>query len=95
MAFLVPLLGGLAKNAAKDFIREKAFDAVSNLPSSGPGHAGGEASVQPGFDLRRPGYEQDQGFKRGGKVKSKPKVSSASKRADGIAQRGKTKGRYI
>lgn len=30
-------------------------------------------------------------FKKGGKVK----VSSASKRADGIAQRGKTKGRMV
>jgi hypothetical protein len=31
------------------------------------------------------------GLKKGGKVKS----SSASKRADGIAQRGKTKGKYL
>ena len=38
------------------------------------------------------------GMKRGGKVKkmaSGGKTSSASKRADGIAQRGKTKGRMI
>lgn len=36
-------------------------------------------------------------FKRGGKVKSaaKSKVSSASRRGDGIAQRGKTRGRYL
>jgi hypothetical protein len=37
-------------------------------------------------------------FKRGGNVKkmaSGGSVSSASKRADGIAQRGKTKGRYL
>ena len=32
---------------------------------------------------------KDQGYKKGGKV------SSASKRADGIAQRGKTKGRMV
>jgi hypothetical protein len=40
--------------------------------------------------------EQDGTFKRGGKVKkmaSGGTTSSASKRADGIAQRGKTKGR--
>lgn len=36
-----------------------------------------------------------QGMKRGGKVQSKPKASSASKRADGIAVRGKTKGRMV
>lgn len=38
-------------------------------------------------------------YKRGGKIKSQakltPKVSSASRRGDGIAQRGKTKGRYL
>lgn len=32
-------------------------------------------------------------FKKGGKVKVK--MSSASKRADGIAQRGKTRGRFV
>ena len=58
-----------------------------------------------------PNYEAAPGgsaspMKRGGKVKSfartadrvkssKPTVSHASKRADGIAQRGKTKGRYL
>jgi hypothetical protein len=37
------------------------------------------------------------GMKKGGKVKMKSggKVSGASKRADGIAQRGKTKGRFV
>ena len=36
-------------------------------------------------------------MKRGGKVKStaKSKVSSTSRRGDGIAQRGKTRGRYL
>lgn len=34
--------------------------------------------------------------RKGGAIKgSKPAASSASKRADGIAQRGKTKGRYL
>jgi len=36
-------------------------------------------------------YEGD--YKRGGKVKAK--ASKASRRGDGIAQRGKTKGRYL
>jgi len=44
------------------------------------------------------------GFKKGGSVKaskmgavkqSKPSMGSASKRGDGIAQRGKTKGRFV
>ena len=43
-----------------------------------------------GPDKFKPRYsEGDFGMKKGGKV------SSASKRADGIAQRGKTKGRYL
>ena len=83
----------------KGFVKDKFIEAARNAPSvSGGGEAGGRgqgASVQQGFELRRRAFDQDEVFKRGGKVKSKPKVSSASKRADGIAQRGKTKGRYI
>ena len=86
----------------KGFVKDKVIEAARNAPSvSGGGEEGGRgegASVDKGFNLRRRGFDQDDdGFKRGGKVKSKskPKVSSASKRADGIAQRGKTKGRYI
>jgi hypothetical protein len=43
------------------------------------------------------GAKWTKNFAEGGKVKDKsaPQVSSASKRADGIAQRGKTKGRYL
>jgi hypothetical protein len=36
-----------------------------------------------------------KGYKKGGKVKKSVKVSSASKRADGCAIKGKTKGRMI
>lgn len=44
--------------------------------------------------------EAGEGMKRGGKAKSKKyakggKVSSASKRADGCATKGKTKGRFV
>ena len=38
------------------------------------------------------GYARSGQYKKGGAVKAK---SSASKRADGIAQRGKTKGRMV
>jgi hypothetical protein len=34
-------------------------------------------------------------YAKGGMVSSKPKASSASSRGDGVAQRGKTKGRFI
>jgi hypothetical protein len=49
----------------------------------------------------KPRFDQEglsvEAFKRGGKVKSaaKSKASSASSRGDGIAQRGKTRGRYL
>lgn len=38
----------------------------------------------------REGYEKALGMKKGGKVKS-----SASRRADGVAKKGKTRGRMI
>ena len=88
---------GTVAGLAKDYGKEKLMEAVRNAPSTpGGGEVGGRGEgsyVDQGFNLRRPGYDQDEGFKRGGKVKAK--VSSASKRADGIAQRGKTKGRYL
>ena len=82
----------------KGFVKDKAIEAMRNAPSvPGGGEEGGRgesSSVNQGFDLRRRNFGQDEdGYKRGGKVKSK--VSSASKRADGIAQRGKTRGRYL
>jgi hypothetical protein len=60
-----------------------------------------EAAVEKEMDLQDKA-RRSMGFKKGGKVKSKAikmasggKVSSASKRADGIATKGKTKGRII
>jgi len=50
------------------------------------------------FSAGQEGNANRTGMKRGGSVKkmaSGGKVSSASSRADGIAQRGKTKGRYL
>jgi len=42
-------------------------------------------------ELRR----ESRGMKKGGQVKKVKSVSSASKRADGIASRGKTRGRMV
>jgi len=53
---------------------------MGRLPKSGGGGAGGDFSGMKGLD---------KPFKAGGKV------SSASKRADGCAKRGKTKGRMV
>ena len=44
-------------------------------------------------EKRRKAMQGGAPMKKGGKVKAK--ASSASKRADGIAQRGKTRGRFV
>ena len=41
------------------------------------------------------GGGDDEGMKRGGAVKKMAKGGSASKRGDGIATKGKTKGRFV
>jgi hypothetical protein len=52
---------------------------------------------QPGFPLSQPMNTSGQpaAMKKGGKVKKMAKGGSASSRADGIAQRGKTRGRVL
>jgi len=48
-----------------------------------------QEAAEKDYDLFKSEAEMDMGFRKGGKV------SSASKRADGIAQRGKTRGRMV
>ena len=50
-----------------------------------------EEAIQEVQDAKDRKKIADMGYKKGGKVK----VSSASRRADGIAQRGKTRGRMV
>jgi hypothetical protein len=72
--------------------------ASSGLGSGGPG--GPSSGLGSGAQL---GSQNIPVMKRGGKVRNKPaakfssggSTSKASSRGDGIAQRGKTKGRYI
>jgi len=57
-----------------------------------------DAESNPGLSKLPEAVRNKMGYKRsGGKVsyKSGGKVSSASKRADGIAQRGKTRGKIV
>jgi hypothetical protein len=70
---------------------EKYSDVVSrNTPKSGGGGSGGSASdtreMQLGAELDPKAMMKREGYKKGGAVKS------ASSRADGCAQRGKTRG---
>jgi hypothetical protein len=81
-------VGNVLKDTAKDYFKEKGEipeEDRSFTPTGGN-------KLQ---ELEAMEYEGD--YKRGGKVKAKPvaksKVSTASRRGDGIAQRGKTRGR--
>ena len=84
---------GAAKSYTQDYAKEKFDDVMGNRPEPQD-----YTSFESGDDS---GWSFGEGeYKRGGKVKRKPafkqpKASSASRRGDGIAQRGKTKGRYV
>lgn len=81
---------GLARDVGKDYLKDRGEipEEDRSIESSG------------GYDkVALNTYADDDlnAYKRGGKVKSaaKSKANTASRRGDGIAQRGKTKGRYL
>jgi hypothetical protein len=96
---------GFAKNIVKDVAKDygkQAFFGRNEIPVEDrtPSPAGDIGSAPSIEDMEYEGDYEQAGMRRGGKVKSKPsfkpvKSSSASRRGDGIAQRGKTKGKYI
>jgi hypothetical protein len=90
---------GFLGNVIKDVAKEKIVESMGErreVPEedrsfSSSGGGGSSAYTDDELTSGRAAY------KRGGKVKSAPKskASTASRRGDGIAQRGKTKGRYL
>ena len=79
---------GAAMGVAKDVVMDELRSSRNPVPV--------EDRSFPSRDMDTADYGRE--FKRGGnvnKMASGGSVSSASKRADGIAQRGKTKGRYL
>lgn len=72
-------------------IMQMAKDGIARLGLDAPGSESDQqekiAAVRAGMP---PGLRRMMGMKKGGSVKS-----SASRRADGIATKGKTKGRMI
>jgi hypothetical protein len=82
---------GALLDAGKSYLKNKVQDAYNADDSSMNAADSGAPDMQEDISA--------SAFKRGGKVKSKSsyqstsKMSSASRRGDGIAQRGKTKGR--
>ena len=90
---------GFLSNVIKDVAKEKIVESmgerrevpVEDRSFSSSGGGGSSAYTDDELTSGRAAY------KRGGKVKSAPKSkgSTASRRGDGIAQRGRTKGRYL
>ena len=80
--------GNVLKDTAKDYLRDKG-----EIPEEDRSFSSSDAKM----DLNTYSDDDLNAYKRGGKVKSaaKSKVSNTSRRGDGIAQRGKTKGRYL
>ena len=76
-------LKDLAKDVGKDYLREKRDIPEEDRSFSSSG-GGGKTYTDDELSSSTSAY------KRGGKVKK-----TASRRGDGIAQRGKTKGRYL
>jgi hypothetical protein len=84
---------GVLIDTARNYAQERFNDAISDRPAARD-FIPFESSDDSGMSFGEGEY------KRGGQVKRKsafkqPKASSASRRGDGIAQRGKTKGRYV
>jgi len=106
---MLPLLGSAALLSMVAGMRNKKKQELeeidSGLKASGGRYGGRQGKyiqeIDPMF-TDRAGFEQGP-MKKGGKVKAKPvkkyasggMVGKASKRADGIAKKGKTKGRII
>jgi hypothetical protein len=84
-------VAGLAKDTARGYFQDRG-----EIPEEDRSFS----SSNGGYDkLALSTYADDDinAFKRGGKIKSatKSKANTASRRGDGIAQRGKTRGRYL
>lgn len=89
-----------ARIARGDLEEKRKEPSTPSKPSKPATTAREEESTEPISGKYRPGRNEEiddetresaGGYKRGGKVS----ISKASKRADGIAQRGKTRGRYL
>jgi len=81
-----PILSPIQREKRKIFKDKQAFmDAAHNSMEVGTRRAAGELAAD-GYNYLN---QETNKYAKGGKV------SSASSRADGIAQRGKTKGRYL
>lgn len=77
---------GKAERAARN--EYKKIEANTRVGGVGGSGGGGGADLPPGFTPGKKGGKGFIDYKKGGKI-------TASTRADGIAKRGKTKGRIV
>ena len=84
-------VAGLAKDTARGYFQDRGEIPVEDRSFSSSNGGSDKLALSTYAD------DDINAFKRGGKVKSatKSKANTASRRGDGIAQRGKTKGRYL
>jgi hypothetical protein len=98
--------GNVLKDTVKDYFKDRSEIPEEDRSFSSNDNSGFESPSRDfsGFESGGGGksFFDSEGMstsamKRGGKVKSAPKskASTASRRGDGIAQRGKTRGRYL
>lgn len=77
------LFGGLTRSGMGGIIPQAIYNARQRNKKPGAPDTGASAP------------QAGEGMKKGGKVKKYAKGGSASKRADGCAMKGKTKGRFV
>ena len=96
---LIKQQGNVIKQIGSGLVAPGISDAINSFVDTATGDAGKsqdekikalEAEVAAGRKTKQQA-QAEVGMKKGGKVK----VSSASKRADGIAVKGKTRGRIV
>ena len=93
---------GVKQLIGQEFTKEKGMKKVKKMQMGGlTADAAGARAMDPKMAMAMEAQRRQAamgGMKDGGKVKKMKKggsVSSASKRADGIAQRGRTRGRMV
>ena len=91
---------GGGSSAPSGFFGSALRDAVGQIKAQGGFNSGVSGTPKTNINVNLIDDKFEKGLKKGGKVKAKKmakggSVSSASKRADGCAVKGKTKGRMI
>ena len=98
---------GYLSNLAKDVAKEKIVESMGEqreVPVEDRSRYDSSDSGSRDYDIAsmsggKPFFDDEgmstSAYKRGGKVKSAAKSNTASRRGDGIAQRGKTRGRML